>query len=137
MADDGSNASLVLRNGTTPHARDADEPLDDRPLTASQLARKLLGRLIVYALFPVVLSQAFALRRRALNFVPAIGPAEGRIGRGEPLYFLAIGDSIIAGVGARRIQQSTVGHVVRFISGRLAREINWRVAGVIGASARR
>src|SRR5678816_4061075 len=56
---------------------------------------------------------------------------------GEPLHLLAIGDSIIAGVGARRIQQSTVGHVARFMSGRLAREINWYAAGMIGAGARR
>jgi len=106
-------------------------------LTPARLARKLAGRLVIYALFPVVFSQAFALRRHALKLDPAIGPPEGRIGRGEPLHFLAIGDSIIAGVGARRIQQSTVGHVARFMSGRLSREINWRAAGMIGAGARR
>src|SRR6476619_2257089 len=106
-------------------------------LTPARLARKLAGRLVIYALFPVVFSQAFALRRHALKLDPAIGPPEGRIGRGEPLHFLAIGDSIIAGVGARRIQQSTAGHVARFMSGRLSREINWRAAGMIGAGARR
>ena len=106
-------------------------------LTPAKLARKLAGRLVIYALFPVVFSQAFALRRHALKLDPAIGPAEGRIGRGEPLHFLAIGDSIIAGVGARHIQRSTVGHVARFMSGRLSREINWRAAGMIGAGARR
>jgi len=108
-----------------------------QPLTAGRLAKQLIGRLVIYALFPVFFSQAFALRRHALQLSPAVGPREGRIGRGEPLHFLAVGDSIIAGVGARRIQQSTVGHVVRFMSGRLSREINWRAAGVIGAGARR
>ena len=108
-----------------------------RPLTISRLARKLLGRLVVYALFPVFFTQAFALRRHALQLSPAVGPPAGRIGRGEPLHFLAVGDSIIAGVGARRIQQSTVGHVARFMSGRLSREINWRATGIIGAGARR
>src|SRR6476659_3558668 len=120
-----------------------DARLHDRPpaaekaLTAGQLVRKLMGRLVVYALFPVYFSQAFALRRHALQLAPAVGSREGRIGRGEPLHFLAIGDSIIAGVGARRIEQSTVGHVARFMSGRLSREINWLAAGMIGASARR
>lgn len=109
----------------------------EESLSAAQLMRKLAGRLVVYALFPVVFSQAFALRRHALQLAPAVGPLEGRIGRGAPLHFLAIGDSIIAGVGARRIQQSTVGHVARFMSGRLLREINWRAAGMIGAGARR
>ena len=112
-------------------------PAAEKALTAGQLARKLLGRLVVYALFPVYFSQAFALRRHALQLAPAVGSREGRIGRGEPLHFLAIGDSIIAGVGARRIEQSTVGHVARFMSGRLSREINWLAAGMIGASARR
>ena len=109
----------------------------EKPLTMAQLARKLVGRLVVYALFPVFFTQAFALRRHALQLTPAAGPRAGRIGRGEPLHFLAVGDSIIAGVGARRIQQSTVGHVARFMSGRLSREINWQAAGVIGAGARR
>jgi lysophospholipase L1-like esterase len=109
-------------------------PADER-FSAAKLARQLVGRLVVWALFPVFFSQAFALRRHALHLVPAVGPQEGRIGRGEPLHFLAIGDSIIAGVGARRVQQSTVGHVARFMSGRLSREINWRSAGMIGAGA--
>lgn len=113
------------------------EAVDERPLTIGAFGRKLVGRAVVYALFPVVMSQAFALRRHALNLVPAAGPPAGRIGRGEPLRFLAIGDSIIAGVGARRIQRSTVGHVARFMSGRLAREIDWHAAGMIGAGARR
>ncbi len=115
----------------------ADRVAAEKPLTMARLAQKLVGRLVVYALFPVFFTQAFALRRHALQLTPAVGPQAGRIGRGEPLHFLAVGDSIIAGVGARRIQQSTVGHVARFMSGRLSREINWRAAGVIGASARR
>jgi len=123
----------ALQPASAGHDREAAE----QPLTLGRLARKLLGRLVVYALFPVFFTQAFALRRHALQLTPAVGPPSGRIGRGEPLHFLAVGDSIIAGVGARRIQQSTVGHVARFMSGRLSREINWQAAGVIGAGARR
>jgi lysophospholipase L1-like esterase len=108
-----------------------------RPLTLGEFAYKLVGRIVVYALFPVVFTQAFALRRHALTLVPAAGPPVGRIGRGEPLHFLAIGDSIIAGVGARRVERSTVVHVARFMSGRLSREINWHASGTIGAGARR
>ena len=90
-----------------------------------------------FALFPVLLSQAFALRRHALTLVPAAGPVQGRIGRGAPFRLLAVGDSIVAGVGARRVERSTVVHVARFMSGRLAREIHWHANGIIGASARR
>jgi lysophospholipase L1-like esterase len=118
-------------------AGDARGDRETERLTPAKLARKLAGRLVIFALFPVVFMQAFALRRHALKFDPAVGPREGRIGRGEPLHFLAIGDSIIAGVGARHIERSTVGHVVRFMSGRLSREINWRADGMIGAGARR
>lgn len=109
----------------------------ERPRTLGELGHKLVGRVVVYALFPVLLSQAFALRRHALTLVPAAGRPDGKIGRGEPLRFLAIGDSIIAGVGARRIERSTVVHVARFMSGRLSREINWHACGTIGAGARR
>src|SRR5690242_12394946 len=108
-----------------------------RPFSLVELGSRLVGRAVVYALFPVMLSQAFALRRHALTLVPAAGPSAGKIGRGEPLHFLAIGDSIIAGVGARRVERSTVVHVARLMSGRLAREINWHATGIIGASARR
>ncbi|HEV2220060.1 MAG TPA: SGNH/GDSL hydrolase family protein [Casimicrobiaceae bacterium] len=110
--------------------------ISDRNFSAAELARRLVGRIFIYALFPVMFSQAFALRRHALSFLPPVGPQEGRIGRGDPLHFLAIGDSIIAGVGARRIEQSTVAQVARFMSGRLSREVNWHAAGRIGASAR-
>jgi hypothetical protein len=128
MADAASRPA-----GASAHAEEASE----KPLTPVQFARKIVGRLVIYALFPVYFSQAFALRRHALKLTPAVGPVEGRVGRGEPLHFLAVGDSIISGVGARRIQQSTVGHVARFMSGRLSREINWRAAGMIGAGTRR
>ncbi len=122
------------RAGEEPGGSDGGRP--DAPLTIAEFMRKIVGRLFIYSLFPVLFSQAFALRRHALNFAPPVGPPAGRIGRGEPLHFLAIGDSIVAGVGARRIEHSTVGHVARFMSGRLSREINWRAAGRIGASAR-
>ena len=107
------------------------------PPSLAELGYQLVGRAVVYALFPVLLSQAFALRRHALTLVPAAGAPSGRIGRGEPLRFLAIGDSIIAGVGARRVERSTVAHVARFMSGRLEREIHWHASGMIGAGARR
>jgi lysophospholipase L1-like esterase len=136
MADDRSDPPLRTAEGVAAHAGTAAKPHGER-LSFGKIVGTIVGRVVVYALFPVVLSQAFALRRHALQFVPAVGPLDGRIGRGEPLYLLAIGDSIIAGVGARRIQQSTVGHVARFMSGRLAREINWHAAGKIGAGARR
>ena len=114
-----------------------DDAAAARPFSLAELAYRLAGRVVVYALFPVMLSQAFALRRHALTLVPAAGPQAGRIGRGDPLHFLAIGDSIIAGVGARRVERSTVVHVARLMSGRLAREINWQATGIIGAGARR
>lgn len=125
MAEDAHSLDLERR------------PRDDARFSVGRLARQLVGRAVVYALFPVLLSQAFALRRHALTLTPAAGPPRGRIGRGEPLRFLAIGDSIVAGVGARRVERSTVVHVARFMAGRLAREIHWEASGVIGASARR
>jgi len=100
-----------------------------------EMAGRIVGRVVIFLLFPVVLTQAFSLRRRALNFVPAAGFTQGKVGLGEPLHFLAIGDSVISGVGARRIERSTVGQLVRFLSGRLAREIHWNALGMIGAHA--
>jgi lysophospholipase L1-like esterase len=118
-----------------PAAPATNEDRQERPLRG--IGRQLVGRAVVYALFPVLLSQAFALRRHALSFVPPAGSPKGRVGRGAPLRLLAVGDSIIAGVGARRVDRSTVFHVARFMSGRLTREVHWEASGIVGASARR
>jgi hypothetical protein len=53
-------------------------------------------------LFSVVLSQAFALRRHALRLVPAVGPPDGKIGRGEPLHFQPF-DAILLSVGVNDV----------------------------------
>ena len=64
----------------------ADAPVE-RPFSLGRLGQKLVGRAVVYALFPVLLSQAFALRRHALTLVPgADGWAEFEIPVEEPLW---------------------------------------------------
>lgn len=58
----------------------------------------------------------------------------GAVGDRKPgLKMVAIGDSIIAGVGAATLDQALVGQVALSLSLRLKRRIDWRAVGKVGA----
>ena len=92
-------------------------------------------RLAFWALLPFAALQGLRVRRNAPRFAAAEGPPNGRVGRGQPLRLLAIGDSIIAGVGAATVDEALVGRVTRELARRLRREIHWAAVGRIGATA--
>ena len=88
---------------------------------------------VFWCALPFVLPQALQLRRAAPRFEPAAGPVQGEIGQGEPLRLLAVGDSIISGVGAPTLEDALVGRVSAELAGRLGRRILWQAAGKTGA----
>lgn len=89
---------------------------------------------LFWACIPWVLPQALALRRRAPRFAPATGPGAGSVGDGEPRRLLALGDSIIAGVGAATLTTALVGQTALHLSRRLGRRIEWSAHAHSGAS---
>jgi lysophospholipase L1-like esterase len=68
-----------------------------------------LSNFIFWIVFPFLVPQALYVRKTAPRFAPAHGPAEGSVGEGEQTRLLAIGDSIIAGVGASAFSKALVG----------------------------
>jgi lysophospholipase L1-like esterase len=64
-----------------------------------------------------------------------VGPQEGVVGTGEPLRLLAIGDSIVAGVGVATLAEAMPGRLAHALAGRLGRQVRWVARGVSGFDA--
>lgn len=91
-----------------------------------------MRRLVFWGLLPFALPQAFKMRKTAPRFKGAAGPTGGIVGSGTPLRLLAIGDSIIAGVGATTLSKALVGRTAEALAIQLEAEIHWTALGKIG-----
>ena len=96
----------------------------------------MIKRLTFWMLFPFVLPQALVVRKRAPRFPGAAGPATGSVGSGEPCTLLAIGDSLVAGVGANELHNALVGQSARAISARFTVRVEWCAFGKSGTTSR-
>lgn len=81
---------------------------------------------------PFVALQALRVRRTAPRLDPADGPDLGRVGSGTSLRLLAIGDSIIAGVGASTLDKALVGRTAEALADALKRSVHWHAIGRSG-----
>ena len=68
--------------------------------------------LIALLCAPVLLGQAFSVRRKVQQLPEAAGDRVGRVGEGAPLRLLIIGDSSAAGVGVTTQDEALLGQVV-------------------------
>jgi len=93
--------------------------------------------LLFWIALPLMLPQAIALRRTAPRFAAADGPTHGSIGSGRDVRLLAIGDSIVAGVGARRLSRALVGQTAVALSENHDVRVHWDAIGKTGMTARR
>lgn len=93
--------------------------------------KSLLFWLSVAVLFP----QALYVRRTAPRFAPASGPTAGVVGTGETVRLFAIGDSIIAGVGALSLDKALVGQTAASLASALKKTVSWEALGVSGYDA--
>lgn len=88
-----------------------------------------------WLLLPFVAVQAWRLRRSAPRLAGAAGDSKGRIGSGQTLRLLAIGDSIIAGVGAATLDRALAGCTARALAADLGVAVEWEAHGHIGATS--
>lgn len=82
------------------------------------------------------LPQAIYVRKTAPRFSPAAGPPSGSAGTGKPLHLTAIGDSIIAGVGASQLTLALVGQTAEKLARSLACQVRWNALGENGIDSR-
>lgn len=99
----------------------------------------LLSRALFWGLLPVVAAQGLYVRRIAPRFAPAEGDTFGTAGADLPgpgLSLLALGDSIVAGVGAGRMEQAFAAATARALSVDAGSPVRWVAVGRSGADAR-
>jgi lysophospholipase L1-like esterase len=98
---------------------------------------KYLATILTPPLFPLLLAQGYWLRKRTPRLPDAEGPTAGTIpGNGEALQLIAVGESTVAGVGARTHQESLTGQVAQLLSKQTGRAVDWFVAARSGITAR-
>ncbi len=88
--------------------------------------------LIFWIGFPFLVPQALYVRRTAPRIAPAGGPSAGLVGDGKPTRLLAIGDSIIAGVGASELSKALVGQTATALATSQECCVSWQALGVSG-----
>lgn len=100
-------------------------------MVRAQVAQRLVFRLML----PFLLPQGLWVRMRAPRFTPAAGPREGSIGVGDPVRLLAIGDSIIDGVGVKQIENAMPVRLAAALSSALRKRVDWVALGMSGIDA--
>lgn len=86
-------------------------------------------------LFPILFWQGRQARRTAIRMPVADPPDYGRFGAGEPeISIVGLGDSVIAGVGVRRLSDSVTARVADGMAKQYAKAIKWCARGISGAT---
>lgn len=96
----------------------------------------LLARAVFWSLLPVTAVQGLWLRRRATRLPGAAGARQGVIGTGEDCHLLALGDSIIDGVGTSRVEASLPVQFAAQLAEAAGRRVHWRIEGRSGHAIR-
>jgi len=98
----------------------------------------LTGRdLLFWSLFAPLVPQALWVRKTARRFPPADGESAGEAGQGDrTIRLLAIGDSIIAGVGARTLDNALVGQAASSLARIAGARVTWAAEGSSGVTSR-
>jgi lysophospholipase L1-like esterase len=100
--------------------------------------RFLLGAVLVAPVSPLLFLQG-AITRWKVGVLPdAAGPKTGVVGNGvDPARLFVIGESTVAGLGARTHEAALAGQFAKHLSGRIGRAVEWDVIGKNGVTARR
>ena len=95
--------------------------------------KNLSRRLAFWLLLPLSAVQGLWVRRTALRLPEASGARTGAVGLGEELHLLALGDSIIAGVGTGIVDRSMPVQFAQALASTRKCSVQWRVIGANGA----
>ena len=99
--------------------------------------KHISARIGFWLLLPLSALQGLWLRRTATRLPEASGDRSGISGQGETLHLLAMGDSIIAGVGTGTVEQSLPVQFAQALAETRACSVQWRLEGENGADISR
>lgn len=94
--------------------------------------RNALSRAAFWSLLPLTAAQGLWLRSRALRLPGADGARRGSLGAGADYHLLAMGDSIIDGVGTGSTEASLPVQFAAALAHVAGRRVHWRVEGASG-----
>ena len=89
--------------------------------------------LVFWLLLPLSAVQGLWLRRTATRLPEAGGARTGVCGQGEKIHLLALGDSIIAGVGTGSVENSLPVQFANALASLKNCSVQWRIMGAKGA----
>lgn len=96
----------------------------------------VLGGIVVAPFLPFLVLQGKRTRRRVGRLPDAAGETVGQFGEsGEPINLLAIGESTVAGVGAKTHNTALAGQLARFLSFQTQKSVLWHALGESGITA--
>lgn len=90
----------------------------------------MLDTLLLIALAPILLWQGRRVRQRTLRLPEATGARNGRLGQGQPLRVLLLGDSSAAGVGVSQQGSALAGQLTKQLS--TLYQVSWQVLAESG-----
>ncbi len=100
--------------------------------------RFLIGAAVVAPISPLLLLQGQIVRWKVGILPDASGDRSGIYGDGKhPAKLFVIGESTVAGLGARDHERALAGQFARFLGDHLGRSVAWKVVGRNGVTARR
>ena len=98
----------------------------------------LVSAAILLPVAPFLFLQGQFIRKKIGVLPDAAGDKSGEVGEGEPAAtFLAIGESTVAGLGARTHETALTGQFSKFLSQKIGRKVRWRAIGKNGVTAKR
>lgn len=102
-----------------------------------QLQRKyFIGAALVAPISPFLYLQGRYTRWKVGVLPPAGGPKSGRTAEGEAAKLLVIGESTVAGLGARTHDLALAGQFAKHLAAKIRRPVEWTVVGRSGVTAR-
>lgn len=103
----------------------------------SEQAIYLIGGAAVVPLLPFLYWQGKRVRRKVGRLPDATGETVGEFGRAaESLRLLVIGESTVAGVGAKHHREALAGQLAEFLSEDTRKTVRWQAVGESGITAR-
>ena len=100
--------------------------------------RYILGGIAVLPFVPFLYLQGKYVRRRVGRLPDASGDTVGKFGAGEEfINLLAIGESTVAGVGAKNHNEALTGQFSKHLSLKTGKSVNWHALGVSGITIKR
>lgn len=98
----------------------------------------IVGGIIILPFSPFLLWQGKRVRRKIGVLPDAGGERRGRSGAGDAVAkLLVLGESTVAGLGARTHSTALAGQFAAFLSEKIGKQVEWHVIGKNGVTARR